>query len=96
MNTRDIKVITSTIIIIVFSLFMIVLMGCSNDDTSVNLTDETSEEESNDDTNFEATDWTTETHSKDADPNFDEIFEDNTIKKDLTCDYGGEMAKYVR
>ncbi|MGB5172638.1 MAG: CotH kinase family protein [Eudoraea sp.] len=81
MNTRDIKVITSTIIIIVFSLFMIVLMGCSNDDTSVNLTDETSEEESNDDTNFEATDWTTETHSKDADPNFDEIFEDNTIKR---------------
>ncbi len=34
-----------------------------------------------DDTDFEATDWTTETHSNDADPNFDEVFEDNAIKR---------------
>ncbi|MFT6808798.1 MAG: spore coat protein H [Saprospiraceae bacterium] len=30
---------------------------------------------------FVATDWTTETHSKDADPNFDEVFEDNAVKR---------------
>ncbi len=34
-----------------------------------------------DDTEFEATDWTAETHSKDADPNFDEVFEDNVVKR---------------
>jgi len=34
-----------------------------------------------DDTDFEATDWTTETHSKDADPDFDEVFDDNAVKR---------------
>ena len=34
-----------------------------------------------DDTNFEAIDWTSETHSKDADPDFDEVFEDNAVKR---------------
>jgi spore coat protein CotH len=34
-----------------------------------------------DDTDFEATDWTTETHSKDAYPNFDEVFDDNAVKR---------------
>ncbi|MFT5914606.1 MAG: spore coat protein H [Bacteroidia bacterium] len=33
------------------------------------------------DTVFEVTDWTTGTHSKSADPNFDEVFEDNTVKR---------------
>lgn len=34
-----------------------------------------------DDTDFQPTDWTTETHSNDADPNFEEIFEDNAVKR---------------
>ncbi len=34
-----------------------------------------------DDTEFATTDWTDETHSKSADPNFDEVFEDNTVKR---------------
>lgn len=34
-----------------------------------------------DDTDFLPTDWTTETHSNDADPNFEEIFEDNAVKR---------------
>jgi spore coat protein H len=38
-------------------------------------------EEVVDDTEFEATDWTTDTHSKDAEPNFDEVFEDNAVKR---------------
>ena len=33
------------------------------------------------DTSFETTDWTSETHSKDVDPNFDEVFEDNAVKR---------------
>lgn len=34
-----------------------------------------------DDTDFETTDWTTATHTKDVDPNVDEVFEDNTVKR---------------
>ena len=33
------------------------------------------------DTDFEATDWTDDTHSKSADPNFDEVFEDEAVKR---------------
>lgn len=33
------------------------------------------------DTEFTATDWTDETHSKSADPNFDKVFEDDTVKR---------------
>ena len=39
------------------------------------------------DTDFEPTDWTEATHSKDADPNFDEVFEDNAVKRlDIVVD----------
>lgn len=34
-----------------------------------------------DDTDFEATDWTDDTHSKNADPNYDEVFDDNEVKR---------------
>jgi len=34
-----------------------------------------------DNADFEPTDWTEETHSKDADPNFEEVFEDNAVKR---------------
>lgn len=33
------------------------------------------------DTDFEAVDWTDDTHSKSADPNFDEVFEDEAVKR---------------
>ena len=33
------------------------------------------------DTDFEASDWTDDTHSKSADPNFDEVFEDDAVKR---------------
>ena len=65
---------------ILFStLIVLTIFSCSKD----NVDDVTEEEEEVviDDTDFEATDWTTETHSKDADPNFDEVFEDNTVKR---------------
>ena len=74
---------------IAFSLFIAMFVSCSNDDVADDSTEETNEEETTDDTDtvdiddtdFVATDWTTETHTKDADPNFDTVFEDNTIKR---------------
>ena len=60
-----------------FSASIISFNACSDDDANT-----TSEEEVIiDDTDFEATDWTTETHSNDADPNFDEVFEDAAVKR---------------
>lgn len=38
-------------------------------------------EEDFSDTDFEASDWTELTHSNSADPDFDEVFEDNTVKR---------------
>ncbi len=67
------RVLTSAILILLVGL----VAGCSDDD----VTEPTTTDLTFDDTDFEATDWTTETHSKDADPNFDEVFEDNTVKR---------------
>ncbi len=53
-------------------------ISCSDDDLN-NTT--TTDESVIDDTDFEPTDWTSDTHSKDADPNFDEVFEDNAVKR---------------
>ncbi|SDR80927.1 CotH protein [Polaribacter sp. KT25b] len=65
------------------ALIVTSFLSCSSDDISD--VDAAAEEEEIvvdiDDTDFEATDWTTETHSKDADPNFDEVFEDNAVKR---------------
>lgn len=61
---------------------LLVFNACSDDESSTEVAEE--EEEivvEIDDTDFEATDWTDETHSKDADPNFDTVFEDNTVKR---------------
>ncbi|XMO86867.1 CotH kinase family protein [Algibacter sp. AS12] len=74
-----IKLITKTAVFVLLTFFFI---GCNNDDNTVN--EESVEEEVEvviDDTDFEATDWTTETHTKDVDPNFDEVFEDNAVKR---------------
>nr|WP_321223086.1 CotH kinase family protein [uncultured Psychroserpens sp.] len=65
-------------IVLVFGTSLLTFNACTNDDDII-LTEEETEEF--DDSDFEATDWTTETHSKDADPNFDEVFEDNAVKR---------------
>ncbi len=74
------KSISFLFVALIFSASIITLNACSEDD---NLTEVIAEEtvEEVDDTDFEATDWTTETHSKDADPNFEEVFEDNAVKR---------------
>ena len=64
-------------LVLIFSTSMLTFNACSNDD--VTTIEEVIEEV--DDADFEATDWTTETHSNDADPNFDEVFEDNAVKR---------------
>ncbi len=61
---------------IVLIISMIVFTACSKDDDIV-----AEDTVVIDDTDFEATDWTTETHSNDADSNFDEVFEDNAVKR---------------
>ena len=68
----------------IFVLLALSFVACSDDDaTEEEIAEEIDdeEEETVDDTDFEATDWTTETHTKDVDPNFDEVFEDNTVKR---------------
>ncbi|MBQ4915108.1 CotH kinase family protein [Maribacter sp. MMG018] len=65
-------------------LFISVFIACSDDDTVEDSDMEDTEEEIEitlDDTDFEATDWTVETHSKDADPNFEEVFADDEVKR---------------
>ena len=58
------------------------LLSCSSDDTTaVIVVDDENVAVVIDDSDFEATDWTTETHSKDVNPNFDEVFEDNKVKR---------------
>ncbi|MDW5288524.1 CotH kinase family protein [Formosa sp. PL04] len=70
----------SLVCLIAFQL--VFMYSCSDDDTT---TDETEIDDGTDviidDADFEATDWTTETHSKSADPNFDEVFEDEAVKR---------------
>ena len=78
---NSIKLVVKTSVFVMLTLFFI---GCSNDDAAQDEVIEEEQEEEEvviDDTDFEATDWTTETHTKDADPNFDEVFEDNAVKR---------------
>ena len=66
----------------IFMLLTVFFVACSNDDTTAEeVMEEEEEEEVVDDTDFVATDWTTETHTKDVDPNFDEVFQDNAVKR---------------
>jgi spore coat protein H len=60
--------------LLIFTFFL----SCSEADITA-LADDT--ELVFDDIVFETTDWTTDTHSNDADPNFEEIFDDNAVKR---------------
>ena len=72
------KSISLNVAFVIMLLGLIHLTSCSNDDIAA------IEEEVVaviDDTDFETTDWTTETHTKDVDPNYVEVFDDNSIKR---------------
>ena len=63
------------ILIFIFSLSL-GLISCNKDDDLNN-----DSEIVEDDTDFEATYWTDATHSKNVDPNYDEVFEDEAVKR---------------
>jgi spore coat protein H len=60
-------------------LFMTFFAACSDDRSTPTDIDDTGS--SVDDADFVPTDWTTATHSNDVDPDFVEVFEDNTVKR---------------
>ena len=66
--------------ILALSLFITSLTACNNDDMVEELTSDTDSSTVND-ADFEATDWATDSHSNDADPDFDEVFADNAVKR---------------
>lgn len=72
------KSINFLFITIAFSVAILTFNSCSNDEGNDSIV-ATVDEEGDDD--FEALDWSAETHSKDVDPNFGEVFEDNTVKR---------------
>ena len=70
---------------LIYSTFIIVIFfSCSGTEDIAAVDSDIDAEEIEvtiDDTDFEATDWSDATHSKDADADFDEVFEDNTVKR---------------
>ncbi len=78
---KTIKSIKTLVKTSIFVLLTVSFIGCSNYDSSEVEEMEEEEEVVIYDTDFEATDWTEATHSKRADPNFDEVFEDNAVKR---------------
>lgn len=74
----------SLLFLLMTQLFLV--LSCSNDavqDTSAGeeVIDSETYVETYSDTDFEAADWTDDTHSKSADPNFEEVFEDEAVKR---------------
>tara|TARA_R110002073_G_scaffold336451_1_gene533557 strand:- start:4940 stop:6367 length:1428 start_codon:yes stop_codon:yes gene_type:complete len=77
---KSIKSIKPIVKISIFVLLVFWSVACSDDDSTTEILEE-EEVVVIDDTDFEATDWTDTTHSKSADPNFDEVFEDEAVKR---------------
>ena len=57
------------------------MVSCVEDVEEIGLQDDDEKELVIDDTDFDPTDWTEATHSNDADPDFDEVFEDLAVKR---------------
>ncbi|AUC80986.1 CotH kinase family protein [Lacinutrix sp. Bg11-31] len=69
------------IVAVTFGATILTFNACASDEDIATVVAEEEAAEEADDSDFVATDWTAETHSKDADPNFDEVFEDNAVKR---------------
>ena len=67
----------------VSALFVVLALACSENNITgpLNSDPAVTPELTLDDQDFTASDWTTDTHSKGADPNFEEVFEDNAVKR---------------
>lgn len=74
---HDINKFIGLIVISIVAILALSLSSCQKeeDDPSVDY------DLAIDDVDFETTDWTTDTHSDDADPDFDEVFQDNAVKR---------------
>ncbi|MCG1035476.1 CotH kinase family protein [Polaribacter sargassicola] len=71
---------------IIFASFLVLIIFSCSGTEDINTDNNTSDDDDDievtiDDTDFEATDWTEATHSNDVEPDFDEVFEDNTVKR---------------
>lgn len=69
---------------LVYSITLLILMifsHCSEDEINIDGDVENGTEIIIDDADFLATDWTETTHSKSADPNFDEVFDNSSVKR---------------
>ncbi len=77
------KSINFLLVTLLFGASTLTFNSCSDDEDDIIdvVTEEEEEEVVVDDTDFEATDWTDATHSKSADPDFDEVFEDEAVKR---------------
>ena len=79
------KSINFLFVALIFSASILTFNSCSDDDSTTDSEEEEVIEEEEevvvDDTDFEVTDWTEATHSKAVDPNFDEVFEDEAVKR---------------
>jgi len=73
LNLNKLKMFKFSSLVWMFLLSSILFISCSKETTV--------EEVIIDDTDFETSDWTSETHSKSADPNFDEVFDDDAVKR---------------
>ncbi|MBD1259013.1 CotH kinase family protein [Maribacter polysiphoniae] len=76
------KSIFTSLAVLVSFLFI----NCSDDTDTIDDSEDTTTSGTDatvtlDDADFEPVDWTTETHSKDADPDFDEVFDDSEVKR---------------
>ncbi len=62
-------------------LFAALVVGCDVSEDAVGPSVDDDPSPIVDDVDFETPDWTTATHSNDAEPNFGEVFADNTVKR---------------
>ena len=67
---------------IIIGLLAFLMLSCSDDNDLIEQeVDKEEIVETYDDTDFETTDWTTATHSKNADLDFNEVFDNTTVKR---------------
>ena len=85
MKTREQKLVHTILKTTFLALLLPIFLACSEDDALIDISDtETLTDTDNElieDADFEATDWTAETHSKDVEPNFEEVFDNTTVKR---------------
>ncbi|MDX2414322.1 MAG: CotH kinase family protein [Bacteroidales bacterium] len=63
----------TSLVLTAITLFLLTFISCTKEETDDLIAIE--------DPDFEIPDWTEETHSKSADPNFDEVFDDDAVKR---------------